>query len=209
MRLNQKIIFKTLSFPRASETFVVSNIIEAIKKGYQVEIITETINVVHNSSQQQLLEAYNLMELVTTINPPRHKIKRIFKSFYYLLNPLVIYFFIKYILVKKRFSLSYIFILNFYRKYRNTKVFHIHFANASEDISILKEIGFLNTQILLTMHGYDAYFKNEIELNDLKRTYKVSFDNADRVFINTNYLVNKVLALDCPEKKNRSGANRC
>jgi colanic acid/amylovoran biosynthesis glycosyltransferase len=54
---------------------------------------------------------------------------------------------------------------------------------------------------LLTIHGYDVHFENEKELNVLREKYKVSFKNAKSVYINTSYLKDKVLALNCPEKK--------
>lgn len=199
--MKQKIIFKTLSFPRISETFIVSNISQAIESGYEIEVIAETINSIKNSSQDFILKKYKLMDLVSSVNQPKNKIYRFILAIYYLFNPINLYFFIKYILIKQRLSLSYIFIINFYKKYRDCNVFHIHFANASEDVTILKKIGYLKANILLTMHGYDAYFANDSEKKILQKKYKNTFENVVKVFINTSYLRDKVLDLKCPENK--------
>jgi colanic acid/amylovoran biosynthesis glycosyltransferase len=197
--LDNLIIFKTNSFPTISETFIVSNIVEAVKNGYQVKIIVDTVNPKTNTSQPDLLAQYGLLGKVSKLEQPKKKIKRIIKVFQYLLNPFLFYYFLRYYLLKKKFSLSYIFILKFYKDFRETKTFHVHFATAIHPLFELKEIGFLKSKIVVTFHGYDEHSlpKGEL-LNDLIH----NFDKyVAHITANTQYLKNKLVAKGFPENK--------
>jgi len=63
--MKRTIVFKTNSFPNISETFIVSNIVEAIKYGYEVKIIVDAINAKTNTSQPDLLAKYDLLDKVS------------------------------------------------------------------------------------------------------------------------------------------------
>jgi len=190
--LNPKVVFKTNAFPSISETFIVSNIVEAIKKGYKVKIIVDTIQPKGNTSQPGLLAKYGLLEKVSKFEQPRGKIIRKIKAICFLLNPLMLYYFIKYCLFKNKKSLDYIFILNFYLKYRNAAAYHVHFANAIHPLFELKEIGFLKSKIVITFHGYDEHdLPNGLPLKNLIHHFN---KYVAHITANTQYLKNKLVA---------------
>ena len=192
------IVFKTNAFPTFSETFIVSNITAAIDAGFKVKIIVDTINPKANTSQPAILEQYGLLDMVSKFWQPKAKIKRIMKSFQYLLNPLLFYYFLRYIILKKKVSLSYIFILKFYKDFRDTKTFHVHFATAINPLFELKEIGFLKSNIVVTFHGYDEHSLPKGEL--LKNTIHNFNKYVSHITANTQYLKNKLVAKGFFEK---------
>jgi colanic acid/amylovoran biosynthesis glycosyltransferase len=190
--LKPLVIFKTNAFPTISETFIVSNIVETIKKGYDVKIIVDTINPKTNTSQPNLLEQYGLLDKTVKFNQPTQKNTRKIKALYFLLNPLMFYYFINYSIYKGKKSFDYVFILKFYWKYRNAKAFHVHFATAINPLFELKQIGFLKSKIVVTFHGYDAHgLQKGTELNKLIHKFDTYVDN---ITTNTNYLKNNLVA---------------
>lgn len=195
------IIFKTHLFPEISQTFVVSNVIEAIRHGYVVKIIADRINPIESGSQANLMEQHEIMSLVSKMNPPQTTMKRLLKAFQYVLNPVLFYYFIKYCLFTSKVSLSYLFILKFYAVYRNATIFHIHFATNATDISILKRIGYIHSKVMVTFHGFDAHYKNTEEQQTLKNKYKPFLSAWDKVTTNTLFLKDTVVSLGCPEHR--------
>ena len=137
--MSKEIVFVTRFFPKASETFVVSNVVEAIKKGFSVRVIAQEVAPLVESSQESLLKKYKVMDVTTAFTEPIEKKERLKKAVYYLCNPVLLFYFLKYVYVKKKVSLSYIFLLHFYKPYRKAAAFHVHFATVSGSISILKK----------------------------------------------------------------------
>lgn len=195
------IVYKVRNFPRVSETFVVSNIINAIIKGYQVRIIANNKLQSNKSSQIGLLNQYRLESKTFSFHQPKKKISRFVLAFFYIINPILCYYFVKYCIAKKHFSLGYLFNLKFHKSFRKAKIFHIHFAIAADDIPILKKIGFIKSKILVTFHGFDAYYLNDLELEQLKSKYTLLFNMVKKVTINNLYLKERLLALGCPVDK--------
>jgi len=186
------IIFKTNSFPNISETFIVSNIIETIKKGYSVTIITDKINSISKTSQKNLIDDFELIKRTQVNFSPKERPIRYLKAMYLLLHPLKLYFFFKFWQLRKKKSLSYIFIIQFYWKFRKAKLFHVHFATAINPLFDLKQIGLLKSNIIVTFHGYDAHFlpkgtNLEMLLNNFK-------EYVSNITVNSTYLKNKLIA---------------
>lgn len=185
------IVFKTHSFPNVSETFIVSNIIETIKKGYKVKIIVDAINPQANTSQIDLLVQYKLMDKVSKMKHPKTQKERKTKAIYLLCNPVLFYYFIRYSLYKNKKSLDYIFILNYYLKYRKAKVYHIHFATAINPLLELKKIGFLKSKIVVTFHGHDSHFlPKQEQLNNLINDFSKYVSD---ITVNSQFLKNKLV----------------
>lgn len=201
--MRPSITFKLNTFPEVSETFIVSNITKAIEKGYNVQIIANKILPFKESSQHELLKFHKLETKTISFHSPKGRLRRFLLAGIYILNPILVYYFIKYIVYKKKFKLDYLFELVFYQSSRKANFFHIHFANAAGVIPILKRIGFLKGKIIVTFHGYDAYYKNERDLKYLRKKYALLFTIVDKVTINTLYLKDKVIALGCPLSKIR------
>ncbi len=186
------VVFKTVSFPTFSETFIGSNITEAIDAGFDVKIIVDTINASDNTSQPDLLAKYGLLDKVLRFEQPRGKINRYIKAASHLLNPLLLYCFIKYSIFKGKKSLDYIFILKFYWKFRNAAAYHVHFATVIHPLFELKEIGFIKSKIVVTFHGYDAHFlPNGEQLKNLICNFN---NHVAQITVNSVFLKNLLVS---------------
>ncbi len=188
---NNHIIFKLKSFPQISETFVVANIVEAIKKGYSVTIITDKINPIAKSSQEYLFKKYQLLEKTIAFKSPTGSNRKA-KALQILLRPKKLYYFLKLWQLRKKKSLDYIFLIQFYWNYRNAKIIHVHFATAINPLFDLKKIGLLKSKIIVTFHGYDAHFLPEG--NSLKRLLENFNTYVSRITVNSTYLKEKLVA---------------
>lgn len=197
--MSKDIVFILSDFPLVSQTFVVSNVVEAIKKGYDTQVLTLKVYNVSESAQQEIIDAHDVMRKTSCFTEPIKKSKRYGLALKCVLDLKIAYYFSKYAFLKKRkISLSDLFLLAYYKPYRKAKIFHVHFADAASFIINLKKIGFLKSKVIVTFHGYDAYFKNEEEKNKLSNTYKSLFETVTKVTVNTPYLKEKVAALGCP-----------
>lgn len=186
------VVFKTVSFPTFSETFIVSNIKETIDAGFKVKIIVDTVNSKTNTSQPDLLTKYGLLDKVSKFEQPRGKTSRKIKAIGALLNPLMLSYFIKYYLIKGKLSLDYVFILQFYWEYRHAAAYHVHFATAIHPLFELKEIGFLKSKIVVTFHGYDEHsLPSGLPLKNLIQKFN---KYVSHITANTQYLKNKLVA---------------
>ena len=144
-----------------------------------------------DSSQPILINQYNLIDRVVSPSPPKGKLNRYIKSIQLLFNPLRLYFFIKYWILKKKKSLDYIFILQFYFKFRKIDIFHVHFATAINPLFELKKIGLIKSKIVITFHGYDEHGLPEgRRLNEIISKFD---NNVDQITVNSKYLKDKLL----------------
>lgn len=188
----KKIIFKLKSFPVASETFIVRNIVEAINNKFDVTILTENKKPIENSSQIEILEDFKLMNKTFAFAQPTRKVNRYFKAMQHFFNPILGYYFLRHISIHGVKSLSFLFWLHFFLPYRNTDTIHVHFATAINPLFELKEIGFLKSKIIVTFHGYDGHFLPESdELNKLKANFE---KHVSEITVNTLFLKNKLIS---------------
>ncbi|KAA3622552.1 MAG: colanic acid biosynthesis glycosyltransferase WcaL [Flavobacterium sp.] len=196
--MKRTVVFKVKEFPTYSETFVVHNIIAAIKEGFNVEIITNILHNQNNSSQPDIIEKFGLIARARKYSEPKIKFIRYLKSLIYLFNPIIFNAAFKYFQLKGKKSLSYIFELAFYYRYRSAKKIHVHFSDAIEPLFNLKAINYLKGDIIVTFHGYDAHFlpkeRKLLEFLDDFAQYVQS------VTVNSEYL--KSILLDSGFKKN-------
>jgi len=198
--LNKDIVFIAANFPLVSQTFVVSNIVEAIKKNLDIQVLTSRLHRVDQSSQSDIISKYDLIGKTSCFVEPIKKNIRYKMAIRYLLDIKILYYFIKYAIVKEeKISLTDIFLLQYYRPFRKSKVFHVHFANAALLIAQLKRIGFLKSKVIVTFHGYDAFFENDLEKKELRKKYKTLFAEVDSITVNTPYLKKMVMALGNPQ----------
>lgn len=180
------IVFKVRAFPVISQTFITYCIIEAIKNGYEVKIIVDQLNPINESSQEDLLKKYDLLNKVIVNNTPKNKFKRLVAASILLLNPIILYYFLRYCIQEWNFSLSYIFILKFYVPIRTIPTYHVHFANFVSPLFELKKIGFLSANIIVTFHGGEAHL-----LPKGKRLQMLQMDfqrYANHLTVNSHYL---------------------
>ena len=189
----RKLIYKVREIPIASETFVISHIAHAIKKGFSVSIIPDKVYSIETSSQADLIEETKLLEKVTPYTSPTIKSRRIKEVLLlFLRNPLILYYFIKLCSLYKKNTWEYLFYLKFYKQYTAQDVFHVHFAKAVGPLFHLKRIGFLKSKIVITFHGYDAYALPEgAALSALIKDYD-RFVHA--ITVNSEFLKNQLIS---------------
>ncbi|MBT8394714.1 MAG: glycosyltransferase, partial [Bacteroidia bacterium] len=79
--------------------------------------------------------------------------------------------------------------------------FHVHFGHFGMDLALMKKMGVLASKIITTFHGYDANMKSEKEKQVLIKQYKNLFVQSDTITVNTNYLKDILLQLNCENDK--------
>lgn len=179
------IVFLVKTFPTISETFVIKNVEAAIDKGFSVKIITHKKQSIEQSTQPEIISKHNLLGLTQEYYEAQGKIYRKLVSIIYLINPVLLLYFIKYLRFSATKNLSLLFNLIFYKKYRNYEIFHVHFGTAASILLDLKAIGYIKSKVIISFHGYDAHlmFKtpNQVQLFN---------KNVDKIITNSNYLKN-------------------
>lgn len=200
MELNKKIIvFKIPEFPHISETFVIAQILTAIKLSFDVKIITRKFK----TDNIHLIEHLNLIDKVIVENYkiPKNKVIRVLKwglllfkhSFY--INYIVAYY-----RAQTKFSLTWLFHWVFYKQFSDAAIFHVQYGTNSKPFPILKLSKFIKQPVVVTFHGHDAFFplygyiENDGYYNNL-------FACDAIITANTPYLSNKIETLGCPKEK--------
>lgn len=198
----KSVVYLTRSFPHKSETFIVNQIIAAITKGFDVRIMTNKYLSPNNSSQEMLFSKYQLHQRVDLVdyNIATNKFSKLISLF--KLN--VVFF--RYIYKAKNLTLyrRFTFLpyqIQFFSKYKHVDTFHVHFGISSFDIIKMKKIGLLKSKIIVSFHGFDAHWENQEALKKKKNNYSDTFKFADFITVNSNYLKQKLLELDCPEER--------
>ncbi|WP_248723501.1 glycosyltransferase [Seonamhaeicola sp. ML3] len=199
---NQKakeVIFKIPQFPHISETFLVAQILTAIKLGFSIKIITRKF-IRENIS---LIEKYNLQErvIIQDYRIPKNKFIRSLKWILLLIQNISdINYIFRYYRVQETFSLTWLYQLVFYKKFNKASIFHIQYGTNSTPIDKLKKIKYLKPAVIVTFHGHDAFFPlygyidNNGYYNDL-------FASNSFITANTPYLSNKIEGLGCSKDK--------
>jgi len=198
----KSVVYLTRSFPHKSETFIVNQIITGINKGYDVGIMTYNYLSPKNSSQEALFLKHQLHQRVDVIdyNIPKNKISKLFSLL--RLNAL----FFKYLHKDKNYPLyrRYTFLpyqVRFFSNFNHVNTFHVHFGNSSFDIVKMKKIGVLKSKLIVSFHGFDAHWEDEEVYKKKKHNYSDTFKYADYITVNSNFLKQKLLNLECPEEK--------
>lgn len=192
------LLLKVKSFPEVSETWMISIIKIARKKNVEVVLVTDVL---------KNLESHNVsknLKIVQDAARPINKKWRKAKALIILLkNIRLLGYYLKYVKLKGKHSLDYLFTLNTYWELRNIDVHHVHFVNATKPLDELKAIGFLSGKLIVTCHGYDVHFSNESECLRKKMLYELAFKQADLITVNGKYLYEKVIALGAPSAKSK------
>lgn len=198
-----RIGFVVTDFPSTTETFILNQITDLIKRGHEVKIFAFCRK--DNAVIHKLIFDYNLLEhtfFYEDCNKPI--LKRYFPFLKYLSVNLASLNY-KRILGNFNFLRSGIhaFNLRFFYKYfwilrhGYFNVIHAHFGPNGAYIADIKKTGFLrNTKIVTTFHGYDLQPKF---LNYYNWKYKTLFVEGDIFTVNTPYMfsiIEKVTSLD-------------
>jgi len=187
------ICFVVPTFPNTSETFVTNHVLRAKSHGYTTMVLTRQKLPLERSSQKELLIKHDILKTVQTYNfkIPKAKIPRAFKTVVFLVKYLKYWLQFKELSFKQRYTILP-FQLDFYKQFKEVSVFHIQFADAGLELAKMKAIGLISGDIITTFHGYDAHYKDDNQLKDLKSRYKLLLQNSKYITVNTPYLSTQV-----------------
>lgn len=200
--MSNRILFKLWQFPRLSETFLVAQIISAIKCGYEVNILVEELPK-ENLQHKQLLFEYGLLEkvILEDYKIPKNKIWRILKAFFLIIHNTFNFFKLKaFINGQNRFEIRFIYMFQFYKNLRHYDIIHVQYGTNGKPLDLLKKIDFFPPKIIVSFHGHDVYFPINGIIND-KGYYEMLFKYSDILVVNTQYLKDVIVALDAPKDK--------
>lgn len=196
----RKVIFKVPEFPHVSETFIVAQIVTAIKLGYNVEILIRKL-LTYNSNSG-LIEQYGLLDkiIVEDYKIPKNKILRLFKWMMLLIiNLKHLSHILKFYKEYPKFSLTWLYQWHFYKQFNKAAIIHIQYGTNKYPLDILKKTGFFKPALIVTFHGHDAFFPiNGFIPNN--GYYDKLFKYGNLVTVNTPYLEEKILELGCPKE---------
>lgn len=198
--INKKtIVFKIPEFPHISETFLVAQILTAIKLRYDVKIITRKI--IYNNIH--LIEDYELLDriIIDDYNIPKNKIIRLLKWVgLIILNLKNVRFIFSYFKQHSKFSLTWLYQWAFYNQFKDVSIFHVQYGTYKYPIDLLKNTGFFKPKVIVTFHGHDAFFPlyGYIENNGY---YGKLFNSNVLITTNTPYLADKIKELGCHQNK--------
>ncbi len=192
-------MFKIKEFPHLSETFIISQIITAINLGFNVKVLVQKLLSFEESKQIDLIEKYQLSDkiIIEDYNIPKNKFFRLFKWLLLLIfNIFSISKIVKYHKIQKTFSLTWLYQLNFYRRFKDTQVFHVQYGTNKHPVDLLKAVNYLKGDIIVSFHGHDAIFpiNGHIPNNGY---YDILFSVSKAIVANTKYLANEIEALGC------------
>lgn len=204
MDQQKKIIFKLSEFPHLSETFILAQMITAIKLGYDVKVIIGRLLNIDNSLYKEVLVQNRIIEniIIENYSIPKNKFLRTLKFILLLIkNFIKINAILSYYKKQDQFSFTWLFQWNFYESFNDSShVFHVQYGTNRYPLDLLKSTGFYKPALIVTFHGHDAFFPiNGFIPNN--GYYNNLFTYGDIITANTTYLADKILALGCPEEK--------
>lgn len=202
--IKKKIVFKISEFPHVSETFIIAQIITAIKLNYEVVILVNKVLDFKQSLHEEIILKHKLNELliVEDVKIPKNKIIRFSKIFYlFVFNISNIKSILNFYKFQKEKSFSWVFYWIFYKQFNNSNIiFHIQYGNNKFPIDVLKAKCNFKAKVITTFHGHDAFFPMHGFIpND--GYYDLLFEGADVITANTKYLADKIEQLACPSEK--------
>ncbi len=197
------ILFRMWRFPGYCETFIISQIIIAIKCGYKVQILVEDLNEFKKGIHKEVVEEFEIYEKIVEedYKIPKSKILRIMKATgLFLINFICFFHFVKFLKYSKGSTIEMIYQFNFLRKLNSYDIIHVQYGTNVKPLDVLKELGILKSKIVVSFHGHDLYFpiNGRIPNNGY---YDRTFKYADLLVANTFYLKSLLINLGASEEK--------
>ena len=184
-----KIAYYLNEFPAISESFILNQIVELIKKGHDISIFS-MINPI-DEIQHEEIKAYNLVERT-------HYFK--LENLLEMKNLKKWFFFFKFLLKniyhtgisKRRIKLDikkacFAAIMD----KMDIDIIHAHFGTNGNHSIQLKQV--LKRPLITSFYGFDAAIADST-------TYLELFNTADKITVLSNDMKNDMLALGCPEE---------
>ena len=197
----KKLIFKIGQFPHLSETFILAQIITAIKCGYEVKLLIGQLLDFETSKQLDLITKYGIDKkiIIEDYKIPKNKVIRLIKWFALLaINFRNIKTIIQFHKGNIKFSLTWLYQWVFYNQFNDVSIFHVQYGTNSSTLALLKKIGF-KPSVIVTFHGHDAFFPiNGFIPNN--GYYDNLFKYGNLITANTPYLADKIIELGCPKE---------
>jgi colanic acid/amylovoran biosynthesis glycosyltransferase len=193
-----RIAFFVSGFPALSETFIINQINDLIRRGHEIEIFSthfEKNGMIHDGVRE-----YNLIDKTVYLNSlPKGRFKKISGLILWILNHCslstleLIY---RFLINSKKNGISVYQLISFNNK-KKYDVVHAHFGQNGDFVSRLIENGlFKEALFVTTFHGYDLEItpENPCDYNNLFRT-------CNRFTVNSNYSKSKLIKLGCSAEK--------
>ncbi len=197
------ILFKVWKFPQLSETFIVNQIVLAIRLGYDVRILVGEFSDISKNGNLQLFERFNLQDkiIIEDYKVPLNKVQRIIKAGQLVLENLRLLPKLKsYYKESGKKGVLPLYEFFFYEQFRAIDIFHIQFGTNKHPIDLLKKVGLLKNRLIVSFHGHDLYFPINRRIPN-NGYYDSLFNQADYLIANTPFLKSKLLELNAPEDK--------
>lgn len=199
----KSILFRIWTFPGYCETFLLSQIVIAIKCGHNVKILVEDLNNLRKGVHKDIIEAYKINDkiIVEDYDIPKSKLFRIFKAIkLVLVSPKSFLKFYKFLKYTEGSTIKKIYQFYFLRKLNNFDIIHVQYGTNVKPLDVLKEIGMLKSKLIVSFHGHDLYFpiNGRIPNNGY---YNRTFKHSDILVANTFYLKSLLLDLGASENK--------
>jgi colanic acid/amylovoran biosynthesis glycosyltransferase len=198
----RKIVFKVPEFPHLTETFIVAQIVTAIKLGYEIEILVRKRIEESTNLRSNLIEEYGLLKkvIIEDYKIPKNRILRYIK-WILLLVINVVHFskILSYHKEQSKFSLTWLFQWVFYNRFIEADLFHVQYGTNSNPLATLKKTGF-KPALIVTFHGHDAFFPISGYIHN-NGYYDNLFKYGNLITANTPYLAEKIIDLGCPKEK--------
>ncbi len=197
------ILFRMWRFPGYCETFIISQILIAIKCGYKVQILVEDLNEFKKGTHKEIVKEFNIDKIIVEedYKIPKSNFFRIIKAIgLFLYNSVCFVNFSKFLQLSKGSKIESIYQFNFLKKLNNYSIIHVQYGTNVKPLDILKELGILKSKLVISFHGHDLYFpiNGRIPNNGY---YDRTFKYANLLVANTFYLKSLLIDLGASEEK--------
>lgn len=204
--MSLKIAIKVSRFPVASQTYIIQHVINLIDKGYDVTILCNYKNPINKSSQPELIKRYSLLEktiIVKNYNKIKFKnrVNLIFNKLIQLENIKILLTLNPFKYGKKGLKFEYILHSNEIRLYNKFDIIHIHFGSFKSPIDVFKSLGLIESKIIMTLHGADSFYENDLKKKKRIKEFRNAFNHFDIITVNTKYLEKIVTKIGCSKHK--------
>ncbi len=201
--MKKRVLFKVWKFPQLSETFIVNQVVIAIKLGYEVKILTEEVCDIPRNASLELFRKFGLKDkmILEDYKIPEKKIGKVLRAARLLLKtPDLLAPLLRFYKEHDRKGFFAVFQFFFYKSFRDYDVIHIQYGTNKSPVDGLKKAGLLKSRIITSFHGHDLHFPINNRIPE-EGYYDNLFEVADILVCNTPFLKSKLKSLKAPEHK--------